>query len=289
VPTNPASSANPAPPASAVKFKPAAAATLKRPAQHLHVDVLDAKRVALPKGKSATGSFNITSPVQFCGDLEDFLNVNQFQLVPIPAPPHGFQPPDDPMPVLVEDDDEDDDCAADGAAADGAAPPACGRFSTAQQQALDACFVEMLQLAAACSATTGFSVSRIVNAYMQQLDSVTARKDNGWNIYQLFANSTVEQCLIEHRCVEPDYAPPPEESTPHLTVDELRGTWVVFKQTYSKEEMDELLETFAELKKNETEGEQSLRQRQSKFLSHKAKLEVLVSLEYDTCMGTNIL
>ncbi|KAJ7790857.1 hypothetical protein B0H14DRAFT_3501167 [Mycena olivaceomarginata] len=280
VPTNPASSVNPEPPASAVKFKPAAA--LKRPAQHLHVDVPDAKRVALPEGKSATASFNITSPVQFRGDLEEFLDVNQFQSVPIPPPPHGFQPPDDPMPALVEDDDEDNDGAADGAttdgaADDGAAPPARGRFSAAQQQALDACFVEMSQSAAACSAAAGLSVSRIVNAYMRQLTDVTARKDNGWNIYQAFANSTAEQRLIERRRVEPDYAPPPEESTPHLTVDELRGAWAVFKRKYSRDEMDELLGTFAELSKNETEGEQSLRQRQSKFSSHEAKLEVLLN------------
>ncbi|KAJ7347045.1 hypothetical protein DFH08DRAFT_809795 [Mycena albidolilacea] len=238
VPTNPTSSMNPAPPASAVKFKPAAAAMLKCPAQHPHVDVPDAKRVALPEGKSTTGSFDIMSPVQFHGDLEDFLNVNQFQSVPIPAPPHGFQLPNDPMPVLIKDDDEDNDCAADDATAD-----------------------------AACSATTGFSVSRIVNAYMRQLDGVTARKDNGWNIYQLFAKSTVERRLIECR----------QESTPHLTVDELRGTWVVFKQTYSKEEMDELLAMFAELNKNKMEEKQSLWQQQSKFSSHEAKLEVLLN------------
>jgi hypothetical protein len=187
--------------------------------------------------------------------------------------------------MLVEDDDEDEDGAAD----DGAAPPARGRFTAAQQQALDACFIEMLQSAAACSAAAGLSVSRIVNAYMQQLTGVTARKDNGWNIYQSFANSTAEQRLIECRRVEPNYAPPPEESTPHLTVDELRGTWAVFKRRYSRDEMDELLGTFAELSKNKTEGEQSLRQRQSKFSSHEAKLKVLVSLEYDVCMGTDIL
>ncbi|KAJ7840590.1 hypothetical protein B0H14DRAFT_3457949 [Mycena olivaceomarginata] len=53
--------------------------------------------------------------------------------------------------------------------------------------------------------------------------------------------------------------------------------WGKFKQAYSKEEVETLLTTASELAKNEAEGEQSLRQHQSNFLSHVTKLRTLLN------------
>jgi hypothetical protein len=176
-----------------------------------------------------------------------------------------------------EDDNEDDDVdPTDGQDDVDPALPARGRFSTAQQQALEICFVEIDVAVASCAAAAHLPASRIIHAYMREVGGITTRKDNGWNGYQRFANSTAERRLAERRRSEPDYTPPPGESTPPLTHEQLQLAWGKFKEVYSKEEVETLLTTASELAKNEAEGEQSLRQRQSRFLGHVAKLRTLV-------------
>lgn len=253
-----------------------------------HEEAPQTQRVAFTADTAppAPPPFQISSPTQYRGNLQDFIATNKFQEVPLPPPPPGYVPPptaDDPeMPELQEveqpeDDNEDDDVdPTDGQDDVDPALPARGRFSTAQQQALEICFVEIDVAVASCAAAAHLPASRIIHAYMREVGGITTRKDNGWNGYQRFANSTAERRLAERRRSEPDYTPPPGESTPPLTHEQLQLAWGKFKEVYSKEEVETLLTTASELAKNEAEGEQSLRQRQSRFLGHVAKLRTLV-------------
>ncbi|KAJ7878776.1 hypothetical protein B0H14DRAFT_2567074 [Mycena olivaceomarginata] len=247
---------------------------------HPHEDAPQSQRVVFTADTAllTPPPFQISSPMQYCGNLQDFVATNEFQEVPLPPPPPGYVPPptadDLEMPELQEveqpeDDNEDDDVNP--------ALPACGRFSTAQQHALELCFTEINEAVALCVAAAHLPASRIIHAYMCQVEGITTRKDNGWNGYQQFANSTTEHRLAERHRTEPDYTPPPSESTPPLTHEQLQLAWGKFKEAYSKEEVETLLTTVSELAKNEAEGEQSLRQRQSRFLSHVAKLRTLLN------------
>ncbi|KAJ7802889.1 hypothetical protein B0H14DRAFT_3488021 [Mycena olivaceomarginata] len=254
-----------------------------------HEEAPQSQRVAFTADTAppAPPPFQISSPTQYRGNLQDFVATNEFQEVPLPPPPPGYVPPptaDNPeMPELQEveqpeDDNEDDDVdPADGQDNVNPTLPVHRRFSTAQQQALEICFVEIDVAVASCAAAAHLPASRIIHAYMREVGGITTRKDNGWNGYQRFANSTAERRLAERRRTEPDYTPPSGESTPPLTHEQLQLAWGKFKEAYSKEEVETLLTTASELAKNEAEGEQSLRQRQSRFLGHVAKLRTLLN------------
>ncbi|KAJ7840589.1 hypothetical protein B0H14DRAFT_3457948 [Mycena olivaceomarginata] len=199
-----------------------------------HEEALQSQQVAFTADTAlpAPPPFQISSPMQYRGNLQDFVATNEFQEVPLPSPPPGYVPPptadDVEMPELQEveqpeDDNEDDDVdPADGLDDVDLALPARGRFSTAQQQALEVCFVEIDVAVASCASTAHLPASRVINAYMRQVEGITTRKDNGWNGYQRFANSTAEHRLAERRRTEPDYTPPPGESTPPLTHEQLQ-------------------------------------------------------------------
>jgi hypothetical protein len=155
--------------------------------------------------------------------------------------------------------------------------PQCGRFSSAQQEALQLCFAELDESIAACAVAIGLPQTRVLNTYVRQTEGLKARGENLWNLYQPFANSTPALRLAERHHVDPHYTPPSGEDTPALDTTLLAQAFTKFKKTYTQEEAEEILTTSAELVKNESEINQTLRQRQTKFHGWKGKFTNAVS------------
>ncbi|KAJ7790998.1 hypothetical protein B0H14DRAFT_3501033 [Mycena olivaceomarginata] len=133
------------------------------------------------------------------------------------------------------------------------------------------CFVEVDKSMAACAAAIGLPQTRVLNAYLRQTEGLKARGENLWNLYQSFANSTPALRLAERRRVDPYYTPPSDADTPALDTTLLAQAFTRFKRKYTQEQAEEILTTSAELAKNESKIDQTLRQRQNKFHGWKAK------------------
>ncbi|KAJ7834255.1 hypothetical protein B0H14DRAFT_3462208 [Mycena olivaceomarginata] len=212
-------------------------------------------------------AFNISSPAQFRGVLNDFLDANNFEEQPLPPPPVGYRAPE-----VSNDADADAggdvDAGSDADANTGACgddpqcpPPQRGRF---RRQSPPAPFPPTSR----CPALSTHTPS--------QREGANTRTNNGWNLYQTFAQSTPQQRLLERRRVDPTYKPPKGEETPLLTAQQVLDGYSAFKGKFSKEQMDAVLMTAAELAKNEAEQDQTLRQRQARYAHHFNKLKTLL-------------
>jgi hypothetical protein len=137
--------------------------------------------------------------------------------------------------------------------------------------------VEVDKSMAACAAAIGLPQTRVLNAYLRQTEGLKARGENLWNLYQSFANSTPALRLAKRRRVDPYYTPPSDEDTPALDTPLLAQAFTRFKRKYTQEQAEEILTTSAELAKNESEIDQTLRQRQNKFHGWKGKFANAVS------------
>ncbi|KAJ7360847.1 hypothetical protein DFH08DRAFT_951487 [Mycena albidolilacea] len=239
-------------------------------------------------------AFNISSPAQFRGVLNDFLDANNFEEQPLPPPPVGYRAPEVSNDADADaggdvdagsdaDAGGDVDAGSDADANTGACgddpqcpPPQRGRFSAAQKKALTDCFASIEEAVATCALSANLPASRVVNAYTRQREGANTRTNNGWNLYQTFAQSTPQQRLLERRRVDPAYKPPKGEETPLLTAQQVLDGYSVFKGKFSKEQMDAVLMTAAELAKNEAEQDQTLRQRQARYAHHFNKLKTLL-------------
>ncbi|KAJ7339307.1 hypothetical protein DFH08DRAFT_812693 [Mycena albidolilacea] len=214
-------------------------------------------------------AFHISSPAQFRGVINDFLDANNFEEQPLPPlPPVGYHAPE------VSNDTDTDaggdvDAGSDTDANTGACrdDPQCpplqhGRFSAAQKKALTDCFANIEEAVATCALSANLPASRVVNTCTHQCEGANMCTNNGWNLYQTFAQSTPEQRLLERRCVDPVYEPPEDGVTPIPHPQQILDVYQVFKGKFSKEQMDAVLMMAAELAKNEVEQDQTLQQHQ---------------------------
>ncbi|KAJ7862946.1 hypothetical protein B0H14DRAFT_2575171 [Mycena olivaceomarginata] len=258
------------------RHEPWGSTSQKRPASAAPVDDPAPKRVAF-----AAPPADPSDP-----RLANFYEEHGFDHLPLPPPPSTMDPRsqngasdngDNGDYSVPDDGDNGGDNGQHGGPDPNAHDrvnlvlPQRGRFSSTQQDALQLCFVEVDKSMAACAAAIGLPQTRVLNAYLRQTEGLKARGENLWNLYQSFANSTPALRLAERRRVDPYYTPPSDADTPALDTTLLAQAFTRFKRKYTQEQAEEILTTSAELAKNESEIDQTLRQRQNKFHGWKAK------------------
>ncbi|KAJ6489997.1 hypothetical protein C8R45DRAFT_929286 [Mycena sanguinolenta] len=137
-----------------------------------------------------------------------------------------------------------------------------GKLTTIQEEALDACCTQMMDLATGCSVKIGLPIERVLRAFDSHFQGGSTRSSSLWNRYQPYANHADNRATERGRLFDAPIDTTTSAEVPPLTVAELKEAYHHFKAAYSRETIDEILNTHFELVSSEMTTTVAARQRQ---------------------------